>query len=361
MSLTGMLYFSGSNRVTLTADRAMVGMADRRFCNYQGQKWVYVAGSRDWLQTVARLDGWAAVLGTGRIFSCGRYVACGAVFMVILMVVLACGGGSGNTASGKLSTLVRQAPGRQSVIQCELGAVSESLDRAPDAISRASQVYQVIDSTKDAIEAIESVYGKSLLALTYKEQAEALAILSGVDYCEVVDALVPEAIALLLSGRPGGGPDNGSSQSHPTIAITQTNAQLALPQQPSVGTDSAPLPAPPAPLMSRQQTEHRSAQPQRKSKSQSQAQSRPTQSQQARRQEPPRTTARPMPPPTGPRRPRVTQQPPITSFIFCLFPKLVNCSRAQQPKVCDIPPSNDVDQTTKSLASDQTGGRAAAC
>ncbi|MDQ4032950.1 MAG: hypothetical protein M3332_12055, partial [Actinomycetota bacterium] len=78
-------------------------------------------------------------------------------------------------------------------------------------------MYQVIDSTKDAVGAFQSVYGKSLHTFTYEEQAEALLILSGIDSCGQVSAIEPVTLALLLSGRPNSGTDTVQT----ALAISQ--------------------------------------------------------------------------------------------------------------------------------------------
>jgi len=124
------------------------------------------------------------------------------------MVASGCGGASADTASDK-ANMVQQAPSAKSIVECGLNAVNEPLARTPNALKRAAQVYHLVDSTGNALGAFESVYGKTLPAFTYDEQAEALIILSGLDSCGNASATAPGDLALLLSGQPGSGTATG--------------------------------------------------------------------------------------------------------------------------------------------------------
>lgn len=148
-----------------------------------------------------------------------RPVAVGASSILMFMVVSACGASSVGTVSGKLDPLGQQTVSTKSIVQCGMRAVAEPFAGTPNSLKRATQAYQMIDSTGDAVGALESVYGKTLFSFTYDEQAEALHILSGLDSCGEAGATAPGAIALLLSGQPGApAAPNGAPAAPPAAA-----------------------------------------------------------------------------------------------------------------------------------------------
>lgn len=122
-------------------------------------------------------------------------------------------------------------------------------------------MYHQIDSTGNVVTAFESVYGKKLSDFTYGEQAEGLVILSGLDSCDQVSTAAkesaPEALTLLLAGRPAtdpgvqvGGVQPSATQTPATQAITVGNptTQASVPTRNTQASTPAPAAtsAPPA-------------------------------------------------------------------------------------------------------------------
>ena len=186
----------------------------------------------DRLQTVSRrgrrrVERIGVRPGNSRLRRC--HVASGSFSLLILMVVSACAGANAETASDN-SDVPTQS---KSIMQCRLNAVAEPLARIPDALEKAARVYQVFNSTENAVGAFESVYGKSLPVFTYDEQAEALLILSGLDSCGEASATAPEAIVLLLSGQPNSGTATSGPGNPPDQPNNMPDQPNNMPDQPN--------------------------------------------------------------------------------------------------------------------------------
>jgi hypothetical protein len=174
-----------------------------------------------------------------------RRIASGALSILALMVAAACGASSVDMVSSKLDPLGQQESSAKSIAQCGLKAVAEPFAGTPNSLKRATEVYQVIDSTGDAVGALESVYGKSISSFTYEEQAEVLHILSGLDSCGEAAATAPGAIALLLSGQPADPATPTSAPAAPPAAAAPS--ALAKPVSAPAAPTAAVTPPAPAP------------------------------------------------------------------------------------------------------------------